>query len=512
MTLGQPWRTAVAITAVALARLAAADICSVIKQQGIEIQKPLSLDYNKDLTRYWSAACGDLKPTCIAAPSSALEMSAIVKQLHNFDDLFAVKSGGHMPNNGFASIQDGLLISTKNLDQVIYNPEDQTAIVGPGLSWEEAQKGLDGTGRALVGGRLGGVGVGGYMLGGKLQPLTMVDISLIQLGGLSFLSSQYGWAANNVVNFEVVLANGTVVNANAKENTDLFAALKGGGNNFGIVTAYTLQTHPQDHKVWGGNYIFTADKTPQVLSALRDFTEHYPDDKAAIIVTCEHGLLIHTWIMFLFYDGPEPPEGVFTNFTAIGPTDTTKTWDSYYDLLKHNDIFILHGQRYTIATETTPLPNKTVGADVMQRYYDHWFNVTNTVLEVPNMLGSIAFQPMPRTITSKAKARGGDLLEFPTDQDYIIIELDFSYAFAADDAKIDAANQYLYTGFDNIISDNIDKGLLPDVYRPLFMNDAYFRQDYWGRIRTKEQALQTRIKYDPDGFFQKRTSGGFRLR
>ncbi|KAH1901425.1 hypothetical protein KXW62_005529 [Aspergillus fumigatus] len=480
MTRGQPWRAAVAITVAALARLSAADICSVIKQQGIEIQKPLSPHYYKDLANYWSAACGDLKPTCIATPTSALEMSAIVKQLHNFDDLFAVKSGGHMPNNGFASIQDGLLISTENLDQVIYNPEDQTAIIGPGLTWEDAQKGLDGTGRTLVGGRL---------------------------GGLSFLSSQYGWAANNVVNFEVVLANGTVVNANAKENT----ALKGGGNNFGIVTAYTLQTHPQDHKVWGGNYIFTADKTPQVLSALRDFTEHYPDDKAAIIVTCEHGLLIHTWIMFLFYDGPEPPEGVFTNFTAIGPTDTTKTWDSYYDLLKHNDIFILHGQRYTIATETTPLPNKTVGAEVMQRYYDHWFNVTNTVLEVPNMLGSIAFQPMPRTITSKAKARGGDLLDFPTDQDYIIIELDFSYAFAADDGKIDAANQNLYRGFDNIISDNIDKGLLPDVYRPLFLNDAYFRQDYWGRIRTREQALQTRIKYDPDGFFQKRTSGGFRL-
>ncbi|KAH1664527.1 hypothetical protein KXX15_008900 [Aspergillus fumigatus] len=484
MTRGQPWRAAVAITVAALARLSAADICSVIKQQGIEIQKPLSPHYYKDLANYWSAACGDLKPTCIATPTSALEMSAIVKQLHNFDDLFAVKSGGHMPNNGFASIQDGLLISTENLDQVIYNPEDQTAIIGPGLTWEDAQKGLDGTGRTLVGGRL---------------------------GGLSFLSSQYGWAANNVVNFEVVLANGTVVNANAKENTDLFAALKGGGNNFGIVTAYTLQTHPQDHKVWGGNYIFTADKTPQVLSALRDFTEHYPDDKAAIIVTCEHGLLIHTWIMFLFYDGPEPPEGVFTNFTAIGPTDTTKTWDSYYDLLKHNDIFILHGQRYTIATETTPLPNKTVGAEVMQRYYDHWFNVTNTVLEVPNMLGSIAFQPMPRTITSKAKARGGDLLDFPTDQDYIIIELDFSYAFAADDGKIDAANQNLYRGFDNIISDNINKGLLPDVYRPLFLNDAYFRQDYWGRIRTREQALQTRIKYDPDGFFQKRTSGGFRL-
>lgn len=71
-----------------------------------------------------------------------------------------------MPNNGFASIQDGVLIATKNLNQVVYHPEDQTADIGPGLSWEEAQKGLDGTGRTIVGGRMGGVGIGGYMLGG----------------------------------------------------------------------------------------------------------------------------------------------------------------------------------------------------------------------------------------------------------------------------------------------------------------------------------------------------------
>lgn len=81
---------------------------------------------------------------------------------------------------------------------------------------------------------------------------------------MSFLSNQYGWAANNVVNYEVVLANGTIVNANSEENdgksavrltsqtlmpVDLFDALKGGGNSFGIVTSYKLQTHPQPHKV-----------------------------------------------------------------------------------------------------------------------------------------------------------------------------------------------------------------------------------------------------------------------
>ncbi|PYH94157.1 FAD dependent oxidoreductase [Aspergillus ellipticus CBS 707.79] len=479
-----------------MAPLAAADICSKLKQEGIEVDEPLTLNYSADLQKYWSAACGDLRPTCIAAPSSALEMSQIVKELHtDVDTFFAVKSGGHMPNNGFASIQDGLLISTKNLDQVIYDPHNQTALIGPGLSWEEAQNGLNGTGRTIVGGRLGGVGVGGYMLG----------------GGMSFLSSQYGWAANNVVNFEVVLANGTIVNANEKENTDLFASLKGGGNNFGIVTAYTLQTHPQDHKVWGGNYIFGSNKTPQVLAAVRDFVEYYPDDKAAIIVTAEHAALIDTWIMFLFYDGPTPPQGVFDNFTAINPIDTTKTWDSYYDLLKNNDFFILHGQRYTIATETTPLPNKTVGAEVMQTYFDHWYNVTKTVLDVPDMIGSIAFQPMPKAITSKAKARGGDLIDFPTDQDYIVFELDFSYGPSSSDDKIDAATKNLFNGFNNIISNYVDEGVLPDVYRPLFMNDANYAQDYWGRLRTTDQARETRRRYDPEGFFQKRTSGGWRL-
>ena len=63
-------------------------------------------------------------------------------------------------------------------------------------------------------------------------------------GGLSFLSTQYGWAANNIVSFEVVLANATVVTASNSSHVDLYQALKGGGNNYGIVTAYTMVAHP----------------------------------------------------------------------------------------------------------------------------------------------------------------------------------------------------------------------------------------------------------------------------
>jgi hypothetical protein len=86
---------------------------------------------------------------------------------------------------------------------------------------------------------------------------------------------------------------------------------------------------------------------------------------------------------------------------------TTSLSFSKYTIKKMDEANNTRGQRYTIATETTPLPSKEVGADVMQSYYDHWFNITNTVLEVPNVIGSLALQPMPRAITSKAKAKGG---------------------------------------------------------------------------------------------------------
>lgn len=106
-----------------------------------------------------------------------------------------------------------------------------------------------------------------------------------------------------------------------------------------------------------------------------------------------------------------------------------------------------------------------------------------------------------------------DLLSLPQTQDYIIIELDYSWSFASGDNRIDFAMQNTYTGLNSVIEDFVDSGHLPDVYRPLFMNDAYFRQDYWGRIapESREMARRTRERYDPEGFFQKRTSGGFRL-
>ncbi|PLB51549.1 FAD-binding domain-containing protein [Aspergillus steynii IBT 23096] len=481
---------------VLLAPFATADICSKLEALNITVEKRITANYDSTLKNYWSAACGDLRPLCVVTPGSALEMSHVVKELQDTDDLFAVKSGGHNANEGFSSIKDGLLISTKKLNKVIYNPDDKTATIGPGLAWEDAQKGLAGTGRALVGARMGGVGVGGCMLG----------------GGWSFLSDQYGFAANNVVNFEVVLANGTIVNANKDKNSDLFGALKGGGSNYGIVTSFKLQTHPQNHKVWGGTWTFPShEKTPEILKAIRDFAEHNPDDKAAMIPTTAYSATVKSWTFFVFYDGPQPSKGVFDNFTSLKPQDSTKTWDSYHDLLKFMDIGILRNQRYTISTETLPVPNAAAGAKVLSMIQKHWFNITDSVIDVPGVIGSLALQPLSRKVAQKAKERGGDLYNFPTDQDYFIMGLDFSYWNATDDKRIKEADEALLRGYEEIIDDFVDDKLLPDVYRPLFLSQARGDQDYWGRLKSKstEHANAVRERYDPDDFFQRRASGGF---
>lgn len=86
-------------------------------------------------------------------------------------------------------------------------------------------------------------------------------------GGLSFFSSREGFICDNVLNYEVVLASGEIVNANAHENADLWTALRGGGNNLGIVTRFDLKTFKQG-QMWGGTVFYFAPSFPSQIEAL----------------------------------------------------------------------------------------------------------------------------------------------------------------------------------------------------------------------------------------------------
>jgi hypothetical protein len=328
------------------------------------------------------------------------------------------------------------------------------------------------------------------------------------------MSTEYGWAANSVVEFELVLANASIVHVTESNYPDLFLALKGGGNNFGIVTSYVLQVYPQG-QVWGGNLIFDAtDKVNKaMLAAVRDFTENYDDEKAGIIVTAERTLatLVDIWVIFLYYNGPEPPASVFEKFFAISDfkINTCKT-QSMNSLLSGNNWAVVKGSAYTIGTESIPLPSAVDGPEVMETIFNHWVNVSNTAALVPGLIASLAFQPLPKRLAQVARAKGGDMLDLDASYDRIVLELDYSYIGNLSSPKVDQTMRDTYGGFRNIVRGYQQSGILPsDAYLPLFQNDCFYPQDYFGRLRPERLALAQKVQkeVDPTGFWHTRTQG-----
>lgn len=158
--------------------------CDLVQAStSISSWKQYSSDYTQEQTEYWSTASGALKPSCILTPKNANEVAAIVTILRDNNETFAIKSGGHNPNNYFASVAGGPLISTKKLNEVIFDRATETVRIGPGNRWDDVSGALDGTGYSVVGGRIGNVGVGGYMLGGKstlfLETLSLMTLSYV---------------------------------------------------------------------------------------------------------------------------------------------------------------------------------------------------------------------------------------------------------------------------------------------------------------------------------------------
>lgn len=215
---------------------------------------------------------------------------------------------------------------------------------------------------------------------------------------------------------------------------------------------------------------------------------------------------VDIWSLFLFYDGPTPPPGVFDIFISIGPTTNTCKTRSYYDLLTANNVFVIKGSVYTITTETIPLPSVENGAEVLGAIHANWRQTTQKVLAVPGIIGSIAYQPIPKSMARKARERGGDLIDLD-EEDLLIMEFNYSYLLELDDGTMGQATQQLYQGTRDLVTGFQQSGKLPEVYLPLFMNDCYFRQDYFARLRTRAFARGVRDRYDADGFFRDRTMG-----
>jgi FAD/FMN-containing dehydrogenase len=146
--------------------------------------------YDTDNTDFWSQSSA-LGPACIFAPSLADELGEAVKVLTALRSPFAMRGGGHMPIGDFNNINSsGVLLSSSGFKRLEMAADGESVHVGPGNHWAIVYEFLEPHGKVVVGGRLGIVGIPGFVTG----------------GGASFFSAEYGWASNNVKSFTVSLA------------------------------------------------------------------------------------------------------------------------------------------------------------------------------------------------------------------------------------------------------------------------------------------------------------------
>ncbi|KAG5757677.1 hypothetical protein H9Q72_014180 [Fusarium xylarioides] len=462
------------------------------------VSQPFTISYNSQSSGYWSTALREIKPACVVTAKSAEDVSKAVTILNKYPDVkFAAKSGGHDPNPTHATAGDGVLISLNEMVGATYDADKKAAYVKPGGEWNDVISQLNKKGVAIVGGRLGLVGVGG----------------LLTQGGISFLSAQYGLAADNVVSWEMVNWNGTIINVNAKTQPELAVALRGSGSQFGIVTQFTVKAYPIG-KVWGGIRTYDESKTDALYKAMHEFIPYSNEDpKAAIIVTS----LILTGssrinLLFYFYQGEKPPTtGAFADLLKIKSTLSTTKTQSYPDLLKSNGAGVsLLNSRISFRTATIPYfpKDSTVYAEIT----DKFVAITSTYFK--DLRGfasqcSVDFQPLPSSIGKHTEERGGNAIGFTAnDPDRVLLEIQCAWVEKRYGDAVRQFSKDLTAYIEDKLPEWIERnGGDVDEYLPLFMNDAMFDQNVTGTYKdyAKFKALQREA--DPEGVLRERMSG-----
>lgn len=248
--------------------------------------------------RHWASSSTE-RARCSFEPGTPSDVGIALQILGKNRVPFAVKGGGHTLNPGFSSTT-GVQIVMSRFSEIVYDPESRTVTVGAGVIWDDVYAALEPHGVNVVGGRVSGIGVAGFTLG----------------GGYSWLTNQYGLALDNVESFELVLPDGAVIDVTESSHPDLFFGLRGGYDNFGIVTKFILKTHPQG-QIWGGVIIYPEASVNQVIRATANFSANNSDPKAQVIMTTNYAAGNHLLVTILFYDNPDPAPGVFDTFLDI---------------------------------------------------------------------------------------------------------------------------------------------------------------------------------------------------
>ena len=322
-------------------------------------------------------------------------------------------------------------------------------------------------------------------------------------GGISFFANELGWACDNVESFELVTASGRILTATPTSNPDLFWALRGGGNNFGLVTNFKLRTFPLG-KMWGGDRVLLEPQFPAAIDAFINLGTHSAQDpKAAQMLSfvIQDGTMIAS--AQLEYAEPTANASIFAEWNAITPAIDNIGIHSLSQLTQMLSAANPYGERQSYWTQTYKL-DKNLLTYILDVFYDE----AGKLADVADLLNPLTMQVITVPQMQNMQRNGGNALGLdPTQGPLLLINPAPAWTHAADDARV---NNFVATFFKRTAAEAEKRGL---ASRYMYMNYASKYQDVIASYGTANKASLLRIanKYDPKKVFQERQPGYFKL-
>ncbi|ATZ51323.1 hypothetical protein BCIN_06g07340 [Botrytis cinerea B05.10] len=480
---------------------------------------------------YYSFQQASVVPACVIRPQTSSEVSSAMKIIRESDCQFAIKSGGHNMNDGFSNVEGGITIDLVRMKDIKISEDGEIVNVGAGCRWGEIYEVVEPRGLMVVGGRDSTVGVGGFLLG----------------GGISFLSQRYGWGSDNVRNFEIVLSNGTIANANAHDNPDLYWALRGGGNNFGVVTRFDLQTYPQG-PAWGGQnfYLFSdistqrntlsipprpflplslhsltipltnfflktacllsyCTTTSTFLNAIQDLVTNQTSDTSSqfygsIGYLAQYDLFAGLTCLTNSHGVPNP--SAFEEVRKLGAYSTNRN-ASMGELAKELTSMDVWGDRTIWATMTLyPHP------ELSQKILDVFLELVENIKHVPGCLPSFVLQPLVPSVHSDGSQSPNGLSG--NDKTLIVFNINIWWSTQASDSYTPLMQQ----SANNLITElTLFATKLGILHKYIYPNYADASQDIFAGYGEENLSRLRKVQeaYDPEGTWRRLQSGGFKI-
>jgi FAD/FMN-containing dehydrogenase len=213
----------------------------------------------EEMRKVWNGMI-DVRPSAIARCRSVSDVQQAIAFGREHGIELSIRGGGHSAA-GLAMVENGLVIDLSEMNEVVVDPDAKTARAQGGATWGDFDRATTAHNLATTGGVISTTGIAGLTLG----------------GGIGTLMRVHGLACDNLMEAQVVLANGEVVTASETSHPDLFWALRGGGGNFGVATEFTFQLHPMNG-LFGGMIVHPRDNAVAVVQNFREVASTAPDE------------------------------------------------------------------------------------------------------------------------------------------------------------------------------------------------------------------------------------------